>query len=81
MELHAKFSTFDGVSFDNPREDRELVGCLYLTVTCPDIAYAVEVVSQFCPFVVLPVVLLFYVSCATFIALSTSVYCSPLLQV
>lgn len=51
------------------------------TVTRPDIAYAVEVVSQFCPFVVLPVVLLFYVSCATFIALSTGVYCSPLLQV
>jgi hypothetical protein len=48
IELHAKFSASDGVPLDDPTTYRELVGCLvYLTVTRPDISYAVHVISQF----------------------------------
>jgi hypothetical protein len=48
IELHAKFSPSDGVPLADPTEYRELVGCLvYLTVTRPDISYAVHVISQF----------------------------------
>ncbi|XP_028125248.1 uncharacterized protein LOC114322182 [Camellia sinensis] len=48
MELNVKLNTTDGVPLDNPTLYRELVGCLvYLTVTHPDLAYIVHVVSQF----------------------------------
>ncbi|XP_058189468.1 secreted RxLR effector protein 161-like [Rhododendron vialii] len=48
LELHAKFSASDDVSLEDPTEYRELVGCLvYLTITRPDISYAVHIVSQF----------------------------------
>lgn len=48
IKLHAKFSASDGVPLDDPTKYRELVGCLvYLTVTQPDIAYTVHVISQF----------------------------------
>ena len=40
--------TREGELFENPKRYRKLVGKLnYLTVTCPDIAYSVRVVSQY----------------------------------
>ena len=48
IELHAKFSPTYGVPLDDPTVDWELLGCLVnLTLTRPEIAYAVHVVSQF----------------------------------
>lgn len=48
LELHAKFNPSDGVTLDDPTQYPELVGCLvYLTVICPDIAYAVHIISLF----------------------------------
>ncbi|XP_028052908.1 uncharacterized protein LOC114257351 [Camellia sinensis] len=48
IELNVKLNTTDGVPLDDPTLYRELVGCLvYLTVTRPDLAYAVHVISQF----------------------------------
>ncbi|XP_028054668.1 uncharacterized protein LOC114258860 [Camellia sinensis] len=44
IELNVKLNTTDGVPLDDPTLYRELVGCLvYLTVTRPDLAYAVHV--------------------------------------
>ena len=40
--------TREGELFEDPVRYRRLVGKLnYLTVTCPDIAYSVSVVSQY----------------------------------
>ena len=40
--------TREGETFEYPERYRRLVGKLnYLTVTCPDIAYFVSVVSQY----------------------------------
>ncbi|GMP89059.1 hypothetical protein CsSME_00040788 [Camellia sinensis var. sinensis] len=47
IELNVKLNTIDGVLLDDLTLYRELVGCLvYLTVSRPDLAYAVHVVSQ-----------------------------------
>ncbi|KAF5934861.1 hypothetical protein HYC85_025990 [Camellia sinensis] len=44
IELNVKLNSTDGVPLDDPTLYRELVGCLvYLTVTRPDLAYAVHV--------------------------------------
>ncbi|KAL3720355.1 hypothetical protein ACJRO7_005217 [Eucalyptus globulus] len=48
IENNAKFDEKDGTPLPNPTLYRQLVGSLvYLTVTRPDIAYAVHIVSQF----------------------------------
>ena len=48
IELHAKFFPTNGIHLDTPTVYRALVGCLvYLTITRPDIVYAVHAVSQF----------------------------------
>ena len=48
IELNVKLNTIDGDHLDDTTLYRELVGCLvYLTVTHPDLAYAVHVVSEF----------------------------------
>lgn len=48
MEPNAKFSQTSGSLLDDPSSYKCLVGrLLYLTITRPDIAYAVQVLSQF----------------------------------
>ncbi|GFS46083.1 hypothetical protein Acr_00g0100040 [Actinidia rufa] len=48
LELHAKLFATHGVLLKDPTLYRELVGCsVYLTVTRPDISYAVHIISQY----------------------------------
>ena len=48
LEPNVRFTPMDGTVLDNPTLYRQLVGSLiYLTVTRPDISYAVHLVSQF----------------------------------
>ncbi|XP_020110392.1 uncharacterized protein LOC109725561 [Ananas comosus] len=48
MQLHQKLTPTMGEPLTNPTRYRELVGALvYLTISRPDIAYAVHIVSQF----------------------------------
>lgn len=48
MEIHLKLLKEDGKSLENPHLYRKLSGSLiYLTITRPDLAYSVSVISQF----------------------------------
>jgi hypothetical protein len=48
METNLKLSRYSGDVLDNPASYRRLVGRLpYLTITRPDIAYSVQILSQF----------------------------------
>ncbi|CAH9101134.1 unnamed protein product [Cuscuta europaea] len=51
MDCKIKFSKTEGIPLDDPKTYRTLIGKLiYLTVTRPDIAYSVQVLSQFLAF-------------------------------
>ena len=48
IELHHRLSSSDGELLSDPTRYRQIVGALvYLTISRPDIAYAVRVLSQF----------------------------------
>jgi hypothetical protein len=48
MDYNAKFSASDGALLDDPKSYRRCIGrLLYLTITHPDLTYAVHTLSQF----------------------------------
>jgi hypothetical protein len=48
MDLHLQLGSTDGVPLEDPSRYPHFVGSLvYLTVTRPDIAHAVDIFSQF----------------------------------
>ena len=48
MELNHKLASAKSQLFSNPEQYRRLVGCfIYLTITRPDLSYAVHILSQF----------------------------------
>jgi hypothetical protein len=48
IEVNARYSSFDGLHLTGPALYCTIVGSLvYITITCPDIAYVVHVISLF----------------------------------
>ena len=48
MQQQLRLSSDDGPSLDDPDQYRQLLGCLiYLTISGPDIAYSIHILTQF----------------------------------
>ena len=48
LEVNHRLSKDEGTLIDDPRSYREMVGShIYLTISLPDLAYSVGIVSQF----------------------------------